>query len=229
MTQGFTGDGGKVIVDPADANHVVNEYVDLDMALSTNAGKNYREISPSCGAFTYTPSPCDPAPQFIAPFTADVRNPTHWVAGGEFIWDDHAGWNTHCSATACDWKIVHDTHASTTALAVNGSTIYAGWCGLPCNPNQGIPFKSGIDTNAGGTWHTVHAPNLPNRFITGMTVDRADPNHVLVTFGGFSRRWIPGGSIGHVFESWNGGNSWKTSPATCPTSPPTTSCSSSAR
>lgn len=209
VTQGFTGDGGKVIVDPADANHVVNEYVDLDMALSTNAGKNYREISPSCGAFTYTPSPCDPAPQFIAPFTADVRNPTHWVAGGEFIWDDHAGWNTHCSATACDWKIVHDTHASTTALAVNGSTIYAGWCGLPCNPNQGIPFKSGIDTNAGGTWHTVHAPNLPNRFITGMTVDRADPNHVLVTFGGFSRRWIPGGSIGHVFESWNGGNSWK--------------------
>jgi hypothetical protein len=208
VTQGFTGDGGKVIVDPADANHVVNEYVGLDMALSTNAGKNYREISPSCGAFTYTPSPCDPAPQFIAPFTADVRNPTHWVAGGEFIWDDHTGWNTHCSATACDWKIVHDTHASTTALAVNGSTIYAGWCGLPCNPNQGIPFKSGIDTNAGGTWHTVHAPNLPNRFITGMTVDRADPNHVLVTFGGFSRRWIPGGSIGHVFESWNGGNSW---------------------
>ena len=182
-------------------------------------GKNYREISPSCGAFTYTPSPCDPAPQFIAPFTADVRNPTHWVAGGEFIWDDHAGWNTHCSATACDWKIVHDTHASTTALAVNGSTIYAGWCGLPCNPNQGVPFKSGIDTNAGGTWHTVHAPNLPNRFITGMTVDRTDPNHVLVTFGGFSRRWIPGGSIGHVFESWNGGNSWTDISANLPDEP----------
>jgi hypothetical protein len=219
VTQGFTGDGGKVIVDPADANHVVNEYVDLDMALSTNAGKNYREISPSCGAFTYTPSPCDPAPQFIAPFTADVRNPTHWVAGGEFIWDDHAGWNTHCSATACDWKIVHDTHASTTALAVNGNTIYAGWCGLPCNPNSGVPFKSGIDTNAGGTWHTVHAPNLPNRFITGMTVDRADPNHVLVTFGGFSRRWIPGGSIGHVFESWNGGTTWTDISANLPDEP----------
>ena len=148
-----------------------------------------------------------------------MRNPTHWVAGGEFIWDDHAGWNTHCSATACDWKIVHDTHASTTALAVNGSTIYAGWCGLPCNPNQGVPFKSGIDTNAGGTWHTVHAPNLPNRFITGMTVDRTDPNHVLVTFGGFSRRWIPGGSIGHVFESWNGGKSWTNISANLPDEP----------
>jgi hypothetical protein len=219
VTQGFTGDGGDVIVDPANANHVVNEYVDLDMALSTDAGKNYREISPSCGAFTYTPKPCDPAPQFIAPFTADVRNPTHWVAGGEFIWNDHAGWNTHCSATACDWKIVHDTHASTTALAVNGKTIYAGWCALPCEPHQGVPFQSGIDTNAGGTWHTVHAPNLPNRFITGLAVDRNDPNHVAVTFGGFLRRWIPGGGNGHVFESWNGGKTWKNMTGNLPDNP----------
>ncbi len=102
---------------------------------------------------------------------------------------------------------------------MNGSTIYAGWCGLPCNPNSGVPFKSGIDTNAGGTWHTVHAPNLPNRFITGMTVDRSDPNHVLVTFGGFSRRWIPGGSIGHVFESWNGGQTWTNISANLPDEP----------
>lgn len=219
VIQGFTGDGGDVIVDPANASHVVNEYVDLDMTLSTDAGKHYREISPSCGAFTYTPSPCDPAPQFIAPFTADVSNPTHWVAGGEFIWDDHAGWNTHCSATACDWKIVHDTHASTTALAVNGNTIYAGWCALPCEPHQGVAFKSGIDTNAGGTWHTVHAPNLPNRFVTSLTVDRKNPNHVLVTFGGFLRRWIPGGGTGHVFESFNGGTTWKDVTGNLPDNP----------
>ncbi len=219
VTQGFTGDGGKVIVDPANASHIVNEYVDMDPALSTDAGKNYREISPACGAFTYTPSPCDPAPQFITPLKADVNDPTHWVTGGEFIWDDHAGWNTHCSATACDWKIVHDTHASTTALAVNGSTIYAGWCGLPCNPNSGVPFTSGIDTNAGGTWHTVHAPNLPNRYITGIDVDRNDPNHVVVVFGGFSRRWIASGGVGHVFESRNGGKTWQNLTGNLPDNP----------
>jgi hypothetical protein len=219
VTQGFTGDGGKVIVDPANANHVVNEYVDMDTTLSTDAGRHYREISPSCGAFTYTPNPCDPAPQFITPLKADVNDPTHWVTGGEFIWDDHAGWNTHCSATACDWKIVHDTHASTTALAVNGRTIYAGWCGLPCNPNSGVPFASGIDTNAGGAWHTVHAPNLPNRYITGLAVDRTDPNHVVAAFGGFSRRWIAGGSIGHVFESMNGGRTWTNVSGNLPDNP----------
>jgi hypothetical protein len=219
VIQAFTGDGGKVIVDPANAARVVNEYVNLDLALSTDAGKHYREISPSCGAFTYTPDPCDPGTQFIAPFAADVSNPTHWVAGGEFVWDDHAGWNTHCSATACDWKIVHDTHASTTAVAVNGTTIYAGWCGLPCNPNSGVPFTSGIDTNAGGTWHTVHAPNLPNRYITGLDVDRKNPSHVVVTFGGFSRRWIPSGGVGHVFESMNGGKTWKNVSGNLPDNP----------
>jgi hypothetical protein len=219
ITQGFTGDGGKVIVDPKNANHIVNEYVDMDPALSTDAGKHYREISPACGAFTYTPNPCDPEPQFITPLKADVNDPTHWVTGGEFIWDDHAGWNTHCSATACDWKIVHDTHASTTALGVNGSTIYAGWCALPCNPASGVPFQSGIDTNAGGTWHTVHAPNLPNRYITGFDVDRNDANHVVVVFGGFSRRWIPAGGVGHVFESWNGGQTWKNMSGNLPDNP----------
>ena len=38
----FTGDGGDVLVDPHNANRVVNEYVYLDMALSTNQGKNDR-------------------------------------------------------------------------------------------------------------------------------------------------------------------------------------------
>jgi hypothetical protein len=208
LIQGFTGDGGDVIVDPANAAHVVNEYVGLDMALSTDAGRNYREISPSCSAFTYTPDPCDPAPRFIAPFTADVNNPNHWVAGGEFVWDDHAAWNTHCSATACDWKIVHDTGAQITALAVNGSTTYAAWCGGGCNPHSGPPFTSGIDTNVGGTWHRIHAQNLPNRYITAVTVDPKNAKHVLAAFGGFSRKWIPGGSFGHVFESWDGGHTW---------------------
>ena len=114
---------------------------------------------------------------------------------------------------------MHDTHASTTALGVNGSTIYAGWCALPCNPASGVPFQSGIDTNAGGTWHTVHAPNLPNRYITGFDVDRNDANHVVVTFGGFSRRWIPAGGVGHVFESWNGGQSWKNMSGNLPDNP----------
>jgi sugar lactone lactonase YvrE len=28
-------------------------------------------------------------------------------------------------------------------------------------------------------------------------------------FNGYSRRWIPGGGVGHVFETYNGGRSWQ--------------------
>ena len=96
----------------------------------------------------------------------------------------------------------------TTSLGVSGATIYAGWCGNGCNPGGAQPFKSGIDTNFGGTWHRVDVPNLPNRIPTSFWVDPADDAHVVVTYGAFSRRWIPGGGVGHVFESHDGGATW---------------------
>jgi hypothetical protein len=190
------------------------------MALTNNGGvsngsrRAFREISPSCGAFTYTPHPCDPQARFIAPFEPDLADPSHWVAGGRYVWGDHRAWATHCSARACDWRKVHDTGAdhTTTALAVNGWT-YAAWCGPApgCNPSfadveQG--FESGIDTNYGGGWHRLAAPNLPNRYIAALTVDPADRAHLYAVYNGFSRRWVQGAGTGHVFESRDGGAHW---------------------
>lgn len=222
MVSPFGGDGGDVIVDPGNANRTVQEYVGLDMFLTTNGGRSdgstlaWREISPACGAFTYTPDPCDPQPRFIAPFTADVNDVNHhWVAGGRYVWESKAGWKTQCSATACDWKPVHDTGAasSITALADNGPTIYAGYCGNGCNPAD--TFYAGIDTNYGGTWHTVAGPGmsnggdqLPQRVIANLVVDPNDAAHVYAIYSGYSRRWIPGGGVGHVFESRDGGATW---------------------
>jgi hypothetical protein len=213
MVSPFGGDGGDTLVDPANADRAVVEYTDLDMALTANGGRSdgtvpaFREISPSCAAFTYTPSPCDPTPRFIAPFSADVNNVNHWVAGGQYVWDNGGrGWDTSCSAKACDWTIVHDTGAgrSVTAIAVDGGVTYAGWCG-PCNAPT---FASGIDTNAGGTWHRVNAPNLPNRYVAALTVDKANPLHVYAVYNGFSRRWTNDAGYGHVFESTDGGTTW---------------------
>jgi hypothetical protein len=222
MVSPFGGDGGDVIVDPNNANRTVQEYTDLDMFLTTNAGKaqgtptGWREISPSCFAFTYTPDPCDPQPRFIAPFVADVNAVnSHWVSGGRYVWETRKGWNTHCSDTACDWKIVHDTGeaSQTTALAVNGNTIYAGYCGFGCNPAD--TFYSGIDTNYGGAWHTVDGPGvtnggdpLPQRVVASLVVDPSDAGHVFAMYSGYSRHWIPNAGVGHVFESWDGGATW---------------------
>ncbi len=128
----FGGDGGDVLIDPNNGNRAVVEYVDLTMALTTNGGRSngttlaFTEMSPSCFASDPTAA-CDPNPRFIAPFTADVTNIDHWVAGGEFVWDNGGkGWNTRCNSSGCDWTKAYDTGAghSVTALAVKGSTTY---------------------------------------------------------------------------------------------------------
>jgi hypothetical protein len=137
------------------------------------------------------------------------------VAGGRYVWDnDGLGWDTTCGARACDWTIVHDTGAgrSITALAVDGDVVYAAWCG-PCNPPG---FASGIDTNfdpstgGAGAWHTLDlaGQGLPNRFIAALTLVAGDPGHVYAVYNGFSRRWVVGGGIGHVFETGDGGGTW---------------------
>ena len=66
-----------------------------------------------------------------------------------------------------------------------------------------IPVRTssvGIATNAGGHWHQVSMTGLPHRYIAGLKVDPTDPEHVYAVFNGYSRRWIPGGGIGTVFE-----------------------------
>jgi hypothetical protein len=162
----FTGDGGDTIVNPKNGADAVDEYVYADQALTTDAGQTYREISVSCKeALTRAPiKNCDPNPRFITPIEMDVNNPTHWITGGQYICTDTAGWNTVCDLTKCDWKNVHDLGAgnSTTALAMNGETIYAGFCGPLCYTHGAAPFHRGIVTNAGGTWHDISA-GLPNR------------------------------------------------------------------
>jgi photosystem II stability/assembly factor-like uncharacterized protein len=241
MVSPFGGDGGQQLVDPANGDRSISEYVGLDMWKTTNGGyapKNtpsglssinaWEEITPACGAFTYTPSPCDPLPRFIAPFTWDHADIDHLVSGGEFVWFSDQGFDTSCSATACDWQIVGDTGAghSTTGLSVSGDTIYAGWCapGSGCNPAEGaiepeddpFGFDSGIlrvDLSTDPPTATEVGeddPTLPTRYVSAVAIDPSDPSgdHVYAAFGGFSRRWIDGGGVGHVFESTDGGAHW---------------------
>ena len=203
------GDGGGVIVDPKNANNAVGEYVYLNTYLTTDGGHNFRTITPSCLNAVAAPiANCDRSPRFIAPLATDVKDANHWVIGGRDVWTDTRAWNTVCDLASgrCDWTNVHDTGAghSITAIAVNGNTIYAAWCG-PCNSSG---FRDGIDTNYGGSWHTIAAANLPGRYVAGLTVDPKDPAHVFAVYNGFSRRWIPSGGVGHVFESNNGGTSF---------------------
>lgn len=216
------GDGGFVIVDPNNGNRSVGEYVNLTMYRTSDGGHTFTTISPECGY--YNGLDCDRAARFIAPFVADPRNVDHWVAGGSMIWETTKGWDTTCADLTCDWVSVYSLGLGrngspnvATALATNGSTTYAGWVGGGGNP--GPAFDSGIDTNYGGTWHRLSAPNLPKRYLAGLTVDPANTAHVYAVYNGYSRRWINGAGEGIVFESTDGGGTWRNISGNLPDAP----------
>jgi sugar lactone lactonase YvrE len=215
MVEPAGGDGFDVIVDPANAMRMVGEYVDGTMYSSTDGGHSfYDTVSPTCvGQATVgmTPRPdCDPNARFVTPLTQDPQNTNVWLTGGEFVWVTKSGWNTSCTTNACSWTPVYDTGSGNAITALSsvrgGQVIYAAWVSGTGNP--GPSFASGIATNFGGTWHQVNMAGLPNRYIAGLAVDPKDPGHAYAVFNGYSRRWVPGGGVGHVFETRNGGQSW---------------------
>lgn len=202
MGSPFGGDGGDTIVDPDNGCKILDEYVFLDLWLTTNCG----ESDGSTNAVIDV-APGDPGARFIAPFEADGKYKDHWVAGGQYIWTNNIGF---AITSGSQWTNVFDQGAghSTTAISNYNDVVWTSWCG-PCN-NAG--FARGVSTNAGGTWHQVDLTGTPNRYIAGIAIDPADAtgNTAYLGFNGFSRRFTegPGAGIGHIWKTTDGGATW---------------------
>lgn len=228
----FGGDGTFAEVDPDNSN-VAYEATPggasgVTMRVSVDGGKSWREMSP----------PVTNA-RFVNPFQMDPADANHLVTGGRQIAETIHGPET--GTTGKEWAQVFDlgTNSATingqtytvnngmSAIAVHGTAIYAAFCG-PCHiVNQRVPFKNGIATNIGGAeapergtpkgWHVAAARGLPNRFITSIQIDPADPRTVYVTLGGYSVKWAPPGTAqdqnpnigtGHLFKSTDAGETF---------------------
>jgi photosystem II stability/assembly factor-like uncharacterized protein len=215
MVEPSGGDGFDVIVDPNNANNLVGEYTDGAAYSSTDGGHSFTQfLTPTCAGQATVGLPkradCDPGARFVTPLVPDQQNANDWLLGGQYVWLTTAGWNSACTATACSWQKLYDTGNGNGITALSstggGKVIYAAWTSGGGNP--GPSFGVGIATNYGGTWHQLNMAGLPNRYIAGITADPANPAHAYAVFNGYSRRWIPGGGIGHVFETTDGGQSW---------------------
>lgn len=217
------GDGGMVFVNPRNGKQAVGEYTNLIMYKTTDAGHTFTTISPLCGY--YNGSDCDQSARFIAPFTADIHNSHHWVAVGNKVWESRKGFNTTCADASCDWKPVYDLGTDSagglnvgTAVATSGVVSYVAHVDSSGNPSDS--FHAGIATNVGGNgWHEIQMDELPNRYIQGLTIDPNNPRHVYAIFNGYSRRWIPGGGIGTIFQSFDGGRNWSNLTGNLPNAP----------
>ncbi|MCU7728556.1 glycosyl hydrolase [Actinoplanes sp. KI2] len=225
MGSNFGGDGGDTIVDPANGCNIAEEYVYLDVWVTNNCAVND-------GAWTTDPAKAtsyEVAPEdsdnglarFIAPITQDPRDSKTWIAGGRHVWLNTVGYAIRSGE---QWTSLYDLGAGHVATAVTtaGGMVYAAWCG-PCN-NQGYARGIAVGRTDGTGWHQLNLPvdgTVPNRYISGMDVDRKNPQHVIIAVNGFSRKWTegPGAGVGHVFESWNAGNSWTDISANLPDVP----------
>lgn len=215
MGSNFGGDGGDTITDPDNGCNIAEEYVYLSVSVTQNCAVNDGSwIDDPSKVTSYSVAPPDnetAEARFIAPLSADIKDKNTWVAGGRHVWINTKGYGIR---SGDEWFEAFDLGEGRTATAVasSGGKVYAAWCG-PCN-NQG--FARGIAVgNADGTgWHELNLPaesTVPNRYLSGLAVDPADSDHVLLAVNGFSRKWTegPGAGVGHLFETKDGGATWR--------------------
>ena len=201
-SQPFGGDGGATVVNHANADQVLTEYVNLTPVVTKNGGRDWTDVSPG-----------DPGALFIAPVFADRVNATDLYAGGEYLWRSTAGYDT----TSASWSQLADTGPghSITAFDVRGGKGYAAWCG-PCWPGyvSETGFARGLIANTGAGWKALTLPaSFPTRYISGVAVDPGDATGktAYVTLSGYARHWMIGPvdpGVGHIYKTTNGGTSW---------------------
>ncbi|MFC7275456.1 glycosyl hydrolase [Paractinoplanes rhizophilus] len=214
MGSNFGGDGGDTIVDPANGCNIAQEYVYLDIWVTNNCAVNDGSwVEDPALATSYEVAPPDAetgAARFIAPINQDPANSRTWVSGGQHVWLNTAGYAIRDGEQWVNLADLGEGHVAT-AVATSGGYVYAGWCG-PCN-NQGFARGIAVGRTDGTGWHQLTLPvdgDVPNRYVSGFDIDRADPRHVLVAINGFSRKWTegPGAGVGHLFESRDAGEHW---------------------
>ena len=209
------GDGFDVIVDPNNGNNWVGEYTYGALYTTTDGGHTFGYYASfTCdGQATVGQTPnanCDPDPRFVMPLVQDRQTLTPGSAAARTCGSPPAAG----APPAPPRQRVTGRRCTTPARATRSPR-----CRRPATARSSTPRGSltaatparrspRASTNYGGSWHQVSTAGLPDRYIAGVTVDPADPAHAYAIFNGYSRRFIPGGGTGHVFETWNGGRTW---------------------
>ncbi len=206
----FGGDGGVCAVDPTNGNYVYGEYVTLDLFRSSTGGGSTGYINGRTGnswkAPPYVITDCQNGfASFIAPFTLDPSNPNRMIAGARSVWRSNDVKTPNTSTTGPQWAAIKPPttgNSNSTAVSVAPSSSDIIWVGH----GNGDVYYTTNGTAATPTWtqRNTTSPALPGRKVTHITIDPGNPNHVLVTFGGYSAQ--------NVWVTNNAGATWTALP-----------------
>jgi hypothetical protein len=205
------GDGGYVAVDPASDVVFYGSYVYLSIHRSVNGGiSNYicsgiTEALPNEGSTTYCGADNVRKANFIAPFILDPNNSNRLLAGANSLWV------TDSARGAASWRTIKAPSAATdnfiNAIAVhegNGNVIWVGH-------NNGEIYRTVDGLASTPTWTRMGAGVLPARRTLRITIDRDNPNRVIVSATGFVAN--------NVWQTLDGGATWASITGNLPLAP----------
>ncbi|MFN7925146.1 MAG: hypothetical protein U0Q16_33925 [Bryobacteraceae bacterium] len=203
FVQGIGGDGGWILFDPFDPNHIFGSFQHMNIRRHTADG----------GWSTVTPSDATDDERHAVWLSVmamdcheDSEDPRMVFAGSTRVWktvDDGESWSAVSD---------HLDGSAITALDVaskNPLMVYAA-------TEEGGVFRS---TDAGNSWsENLAGPELPRRVITGIQAHPDDESHVLLTFAAVPDH-APWGApdakdefvfekYAHVYASLDGGLTW---------------------
>jgi len=208
------GDGGFVAVDPASDQTLFGEYVYLSVHRSLTGGMSSSYICEGItealpaedGGNQYCGAGATKKANFIAPLILDPNNSNRLLGGAASLWV------TDNAKGAAAWRAIKQPSAVTdnfiSAIAVAPGNSNAIWVGH----NNGEIYRSADGTTAAPTWVRVGQGLLPlSRQVMRITLDRDNPNRVIVAFTGF----VPN----NVWQSLDGGATWSTISGNLPAAP----------
>ena len=194
------GDGGFVAVDPTSEQVFYGEYVYLAIHRATPSGSVYicegiTEAMPAEDGNTYCGDAATKKANFIAPFILDPNNPARIFAGAASLWtadDVRAGtpaWRSIKTPSAAADNFIN-------AIAVTTGNSNAIWVGH----NNGELYRTLDGLAAAPTWTRMGQGILPARRVQRITIDRDNPNRVIVALTGFVAN--------NVWQTLDGGITW---------------------
>ena len=204
------GDGGYVAVDPASDSILYGEYVYAAVRRSFDGGESDNFI---CAGITEAyhpddgPQPCGTETtqkaNFTAPFILDPNNASRLLVGANSLWvTDNA------RAATVSWRAIKPPSPATdnfiSAVSVAPGNSNAIWVGH----NNGEVYRSLDGNGAAPSWTRIGAGVFPSRQVQRVTLDRGNPNRVIVAFTGFVAN--------NVWQSLDGGVTWASITANLP-------------
>ena len=223
------GDGGYTAVDVTRSIYLYGECQWLDLFRSADGGQSTEPINGDSSHWQWDgsqwvwikqwksapyliPDVRDGKTLFIAPFMLDPNNPDRLLAGGQSLWrsNDVRTPNTPTAGPAwqrikppvgdnCSANPYRTEHCISTIAVARGNSDLI-WVGY----GQGQIYKTTNGTAITPTWIRIDSDtleNLPDRFVTRLTIDPHNPNLVYAAFGGFSPD--------NLWRTTDGGLTWR--------------------